>query len=413
MQKKIVYIQHASEFGGSVMSLFYILEGFKKYYNNTISPTVILAKKNSLIEKFYKKNGYETKYYSTIYTYEHTQALVYNLFNIFSFYKEIVQIINIFRSYYRTIRIINDLKPDIVHLNSIVLIGSALALKKKKIPFVWHIREHSKKGHFGFRRFLIKKIILNSKARLIFICKSDKKSWGNPHNSNVIYNFVDFEKFDFNSKKNEIFQDFKIPINGFRILFLGGVNKIKGSIYLIKAISKLQKIYDLNNVYLIYAGGEYIVPEYFVYRILRKVLPFFGLGTYSQKIDKEISKSKYPENFIRLPFIKNVEDLFLNSDLLIFPSIRPHFPRPIMEAMVMKKPVIGSNLEGVTELITHDFNGLLINPKSYLDIAKAIYFFIENPSKCKEFGENGHEIAKSKFQDFIAINAIYDEYKKF
>ena len=412
MSKKIVYIQHASEFGGSVMSLFYILEGFKKYYKDEIRPIVVFSKKNKHIENFYQKNGYATKFFSTIYTYEHTQALVYNLYNIFSLYKELLQLFNLIRSYNRTIKIIEELKPDIVHLNSIVLLGSAIALKRKNIPFIWHVREHSKKGIFGLRRFIIKKIISKSNSRLIFISNSDRASWGNPINSEVIYNFVDFNKFDYNLAKKSLIGGVKIPENGFKILFLGGVNKIKGTIYLIKAISELQRKYKIDDVILLFAGGNYVMPNSIFYKFIRYILPFFNMHTYSQQIDNEILKSKFPSNFIKLPFINNVEDLFIDSDLLIFPSIRPHFARPIMEAMVMKKPVIGSNLEGVKELIINDFNGILITPKSHLEIMNSVLFCKNNPIKCKEFGENGYDFAKNKFQDFIAINAIYNEYIK-
>lgn len=57
--------------------------------------------------------------------------------------------------------------------------------------------------------------------------------------------------------------------------------------------------------------------------------------------------------------------------------------------MAMGLPVIGTNSGGTPEQILHNERGLLVQPKSSLEIAKAISFYLNNPEYIARHGENG------------------------
>jgi glycosyltransferase involved in cell wall biosynthesis len=48
------------------------------------------------------------------------------------------------------------------------------------------------------------------------------------------------------------------------------------------------------------------------------------------------------------------------SDILISPFKIEHFSRPAVEAFAYGKPVIGSDVEGMDEIVDHGLNGLLV-----------------------------------------------------
>jgi glycosyltransferase involved in cell wall biosynthesis len=137
----------------------------------------------------------------------------------------------------------------------------------------------------------------------------------------------------------------------------------------------------------------------------------FGQGTYAQKIEKEINKSSHPESFIKFRFVKAVPLLFAASDVLVFPSIRPHFARPIIEAGAMAKPVIGSRLGGVEELIEEGKNGFFVNPKNVNEIEERLEYFLNNKNEVNRMGQEGYNIALNKFQAKKNILIIIDVYK--
>ena len=323
--KKILYIQHASSFGGSAMSLLYTLQGLKKEFHKDYKIIIALAKWNQELSNFYTDYGFEVVKPKWIDTYEHSQAVSYNIFNPFGLFLEIKQQLNILKARRNTKILLESIKPDIVHLNSVVLLGSAIEINKMKIPLVWHVREHSTNGFMGLRRKRIIKSLIKFSNKIIFICNSDKISWGNPRNGIVIYNFIDFRKFDCTLKDN-------VNKNEFNVLFLGGMNKIKGTNIMINAFSDFVKKNNDKNIFLIFAGGVYQKPQYIIYKIASKILPFICLNTYSSSVEKLIIDLNIEKNIIRLPFIKNVEQLYQIADVLVFPSTKPHFSRPIIEA---------------------------------------------------------------------------------
>ncbi|MBK5214518.1 MAG: glycosyltransferase family 4 protein [Flavobacteriaceae bacterium] len=408
---KILFIQHASGFGGSAMSLQYTLQGIKLYAGDKYKVVVALAKWTKPLSDFYEQAGFEVVKPDWIDTYEHTQGVHFNLLNPFHFFKEIIQSIRIKKALGNTEKLIDLVNPDIVHLNSVVLLGSAFAVKRKKIPLVWHVREPAVKGLFGFRRALIKKSLRTIPNKVIFICKADMESWGNPTNGMVIYNFVDFEKFDFNLIKSTQIEGVKIPTGDLNILFLGAVGRIKGGLYLIKAVNKLMENYPDKKIQLLFPGSIYDAPKYFIYKLVTTILPLFGQGTYAQKIEKEISNSPHPENFIKFRFVKDVPQLLASCDILVFPSIRPHFARPIIEAGAMSKPVVGSRLGGVEELILDNENGFLVKPKSVKEIETKLEYFLNHKVECKKMGEKGYAIAQNKYESKENVSAIIKVYE--
>lgn len=414
-KKKILFIQHATGFGGSAMSLLYTIQGIRKFANEQYEIIVALAKWTKPLSELYENSGFEVIKPDRIDTYEHTQLVKYKLWNPIHLVKEIIQKIRIRKARLNTESLIDRVKPDIVHLNSVVLVGSALAAKKKKIPLVWHVREPSVKGLFGLRRAIIKKYLRTLPDKVIFICNADRKSWGNPENGKVVYNFVDFAKFDFNMERPNEICGINIPKSDLNILFLGAVSRVKGGIYLIKAVNKLLVKYPNKKIYLLFPGGIYDAPKYFIYQIATIILPLFGQGTYAQKIEKEIGNSPRPDRFIKFRFIKNVAQLIAASDLVVFPSIRPHFARPIIEAGAMGKPIIGSRLGGVEELIQNNKNGFYVKSKSADELAKKLDYFLNNRDELSIMGMNGYQIAIQKFQakeNVISILNIYHSLKR-
>ncbi len=409
-KKKILFIQHASGFGGSAMSLLYTLQGIKKYSGNQYQIIVALAKWTKPLSEFYKQAGFDVVQPDWVDTYEHTQGVHFNLLNPINILKEFFQLIKIRKAKKNTKSLLEKIKPDIVHLNSIVLLGSALAAKEEKVPIVWHVREPAVRGLLGMRRSMLRNSLKKIPNKVIFICKADMESWGNPSNGVVVYNFVDFLKFNFKLPRPEKIQSKLIPKSDLIILFLGGVGRIKGGIYLIRAINKLMIKYPHKRIYMLFPGGLYDEPNYLIYMIAKKMLPLFNSGTYSQRIEKEINFSIYPENFIKFRFTKEVPQLLAASDVLVFPSIRPHFARPVIEAGAMAKPVIGSRLGGVEELIIHGVNGFLVTPKNVNDLTEKLERFLINPEIRMSMGVNGYSAAKEKFNAEKNIKLIVDIY---
>ena len=400
--KKILFIQHAANFGGSVMSLLYTLNGLREQNPNN-NYIILLTKYNPEIIKFYKSYNFDVIFYKPLYSYEHTQALYYNLLNPISIFNEIFQIIKLFKNNKRIRNIIKIYEPDIVHLNSVVLFPLALIIKKFNIPLIWHIRESPYIGLIGVRFRIIKYYILKLPNSAIFICNSDFVSWGSPSNGIVVYNFVDFSKFN---------KEFKIESKEFKILFLGGYSKIKGGIILIKAINEIYNKYPNIEFKVLLPGFIVDKPKSYFYKFFYYLLPIIGSGTNMQLINREILKSSKPNSFVKLKYEFEVQNLFAQSSILVFPSIRPHFARPIIEAGAMGIPVIGSNLNGVKELIVENETGLLFNSGSFKELSEKILILFNSRQNFTTMGNSSYKCALEKYDQHKNIRQILNLYEK-
>jgi glycosyltransferase involved in cell wall biosynthesis len=124
-----------------------------------------------------------------------------------------------------------------------------------------------------------------------------------------------------------------------------------------------------------------------------------------------IQKISNHPNAILLGSIYNVQDYFDEVCCLVSPFMVPHFSRPVIEAHLHKKPAIGSDVEGMDEIIEHEKNGLIVpknNPKA---LAAAINALTANSQKAKRFGKEGYNIAIHKFtpRNIQQFERLYDQ----
>jgi glycosyltransferase involved in cell wall biosynthesis len=315
--------------------------------------------------------------------------------------------LNFFLTIIRAKRIIADENPDIVHLNSSTLSACAIAAKLAGRKVVWHIREPIAKGYFGLRRAILRWMINRYSDRVIAICEDNARRLKPSSKVNVIYNYVDFTFFDRNLDGKVYRDKLGIPETGKVILMLGGTSKPKGTVVFLKAAKEILK--ERGDYYFILAGN---FPDFSKLSGLKKFAnKLLWVSRYNKNV-VEIASALPQVNFISTGSVTDAPSLIAASDVVVFPSIVPHFPRPLIEAGAMAKPSIASNLLGPDEVIVDGESGLLIKPGDVRALVAAIKKVLEDDDLARMMGERAYEIALAKFNKEInlpRIVAIYEE----
>jgi glycosyltransferase involved in cell wall biosynthesis len=84
------------------------------------------------------------------------------------------------------------------------------------------------------------------------------------------------------------------------------------------------------------------------------------------------------------------------ATIFCLPTLREPFGIVFVEAMHYKLPIIANNIGSIPDMVINDFNGYLID-NNVDDYVNHICKLFDNPTVCKEFGENGYRHAQTKF----------------
>ena len=164
-------------------------------------------------------------------------------------------------------------------------------------------------------------------------------------------------------------------------------------------------------------------------------------------LENELKKlAKDCKNIYFLGSVKDPLEFILKMDIIVVPSIREPLGNTIIEAGYCKKPVIASNIDGIPEIITNGFNGILIDPDREISINKlpneavtiplvvidpirldlkkpkeidplklsdSIVFLASNPNMRELYGKNLYKTVKEKFNIENYHEKLEKVYKEF
>lgn len=205
--------------------------------------------------------------------------------------------------------------------------------------------------------------------------------------------FSEHESLNFttNISKKDFFQkEFNIELDNHpTIVQLGGLSNIKNHKVLFQAlhilINKKQK-----PVNMLLCGDGYN----------KKML---------QKLANKLNIKKYIHF---LGFTNKRIEVIFHSDIKTLTSKSEGHSICLMEAALLKKPLIGPTYTGVVNIIKHEKTGLLFKNNNAQDLAKQIEKLLDNPELQKKYGENAYEYVKNNFIADILIKKIEDLHTK-
>jgi len=290
-----------------------------------------------------------------------------------------------FISLIKLIKILKQEHPDIVHthLFGADFYGSVAArlIGIKYLVSTEHNLNYSENAVKKIIKIFISKLFNNiitvSEAVKKYMIKSyyvkEKKIL-------VIYNGVDINKFFQPLNKKDGVRENKNIIIG----SIGRLTKQKGFEYLIEAINKLSVSQDIEC--LIVGEGE--------------------LKTLFQEKVKKIGL----ENKIKFLGLQKDIKFFLNKiDIFILPSLWEGFGIVLLEAGLAGVPVIASKIDGITEIIEDNKDGLLVKPADSNELAQKIEYLIKQKELKNKLAIN----LQTKIKNNFSIQKTVVQYEQY
>ena len=297
-------------------------------------------------------------------------------------------------SIYKVYKIFNKQKYDIVHVHSPIgsIIGR-ISAKLAGIPFViytahgFYFHDDMPKIKYKFYFYIEK--FLSKFTDLIFTQSFEdyktavKFKFLSKEKIFSIGNGVDKNKFDPLIDK-AIIKKYKSELNISKNQFIVGmISRLVREKCLIEFLKAAQSIFQKNSNIVFVLIGERLSSD------------------HDKDIKKELdfAKNLMKDNLKILGEREDIRELISILDLFCLPSWREGMPRSIIEAMMMAKPVIGTDIRGSRELILHKKTGLIIPVNNKKKLEDAITFFIKHKNLCNIYGHNGRKRAEIYFNE--------------
>jgi len=93
----------------------------------------------------------------------------------------------------------------------------------------------------------------------------------------------------------------------------------------------------------------------------------------------------------------DVQDVLADADVVVIPSHAEPFGRVALEAMVLARPVVGTNAGGLPEVVRDGETGILVPPRSPGRLAAAIAKLLEDKSLAERMGRAGRKRVMEMF----------------
>ncbi|MED5353736.1 MAG: glycosyltransferase family 4 protein [Nitrospinota bacterium] len=281
-------------------------------------------------------------------------------------------------------KILKKTKADIIHTHSSIdswLVGSVAKLSQIPVIRSRHISIPIKNmfpNNWLYSR-IPRKIITSGEA----ISEVVKSVPGvNPGNVKSVSAGVDFRRFDF-------------KINGIKIREELGVNPGQ------PLIGKIGVIRGWKGYNYLLEAAPIILKKFPDARFV-----FVGNGPGFEQT-KSIAKSLgLKQKLTFLGHRDDIPEIMAGLDIQVLASYAGEgTPQVIPQAFAMKTPLVATRVGSVPEMLGQGKRGILVEPKSSVDLANGIINLIENPGIRNELAEKGYEFCRNE----LGIDRMIDE----
>lgn len=269
------------------------------------------------------------------------------------------------------------------------------ATKRLKLPLVYTI--HGWSFHDD-QNPLIKKVrvmgeqLLTRKSDInISVSASNQqtgKNYFSGFESVVVNNGIDQIKFNPTRSFNDVRTELGIPKDVTLVLFVARFIHQKQPLKLISAFARAVK--QLPSLRLLMVGD----------------------GDQKAEALEMVKQLGIADQVIFAPFRQDVPDVLAAADIFVLPSLWEGLPIGLLEAMAMGKAIIGTKVDGTSEVIRHDANGLLLPVETLDDTLPQTIIQLTDPVLRERLGREARATISATYSASTMtrqIEGLYDE----
>jgi glycosyltransferase involved in cell wall biosynthesis len=295
--------------------------------------------------------------------------------------------------------------PDLLHLNTSVLLAWAVAARRERVPVVWVVREVL--GPHPWLRRWQADFILRHARQVVAISDAVRACFPSDAGVARVYNAVDLRGFrlDLLAQAAAVRSELGLPPDAQVVMAIGAVQRPKGHWLLVDALARMP---GSTHLVLVTGGADEAYARSLRGRIKRAVnLPLDNLDA----LLRSARQRGVAERMRVTGFRTDVARVLAAADVLAFPSLEPEgFGRPIIEAMALARPVVATDVGPSAELLGADAGRLV--PANAACLASALAELLDSPEERSRLGRAGRARVEACFtleRQVAEMSAVYQK----
>lgn len=293
---------------------------------------------------------------------------------------------------FRLLRALQRINPDLIHTNGIkahLLGGVAGRLMRR--PVVWHMRDLVSEARLR-RLFDAAANVLPH--RIIGVSTPVTGQFSGSRavtRAHTVHDAVDPANYRPRRLPEAVRASLGLRPDAFVIAMVAHFARWKGHLVFLEALARVAE-QDANVQGLVIGGSVYSNATE---------------QEYESEVKAFCRNRKLEKNVVFTGYQEHVPDFLNAADILAHLPIRPEpFGLSVIEAMLLRKPVVAAKAGGILETVQDGATGFLVAPDNPSAAATALLRLIGDPTLRQSMGESGHQRVCNLFNPDIHYRRI-------
>ncbi|MCB4756234.1 MAG: glycosyltransferase family 4 protein [Elusimicrobia bacterium] len=180
------------------------------------------------------------------------------------------------------------------------------------------------------------------------------------------------------------------PLPAKTVGLLGRLDPVKGHVVFLEAAARIHK--SLPDAKFFIAGKE--------------------AGLTAKMIEDHANSLGLRDSFVFLGYVPFAEAFMRTCTLGVIPSLgSEEVSRVCLEWMGVGRPVVGTLVGSLPELIEFRETGLVVPPNDSVELAEAILEILKKPEDARRMGENARHVARDRFSEKVQLDKTLQLYR--
>jgi glycosyltransferase involved in cell wall biosynthesis len=226
-----------------------------------------------------------------------------------------------------------------------------------------------------------------------FVARSVIAAGYSPEKVYCVLNSIDARIWNYDADRNLVREEFGLISEAPLLVIVARLDPKKGHRLLLEALALVRK--QIPDIKLLIVGGENPGAD----------------GVYGPVLKQLTHELNLDEHVVFTGPRSDIQDILAASDLFAMPSDGEGFGLSFVEAMAMKKPVIGLDNGGTPEVVEHGKSGLLSPTGDVQQLAENILTLVRYPALGRRMGEYGRMRVEQYFNPERMANDVEQVYQ--